>query len=532
MSLAMSFRNLQSPLSIKSMLPLLSLLFSFALLINSVITFAEATPLPPGIPRVLETSGFELCLQGPTSGFLFRVGFYDPQTDTTTKSGPGVLVLCIGTNNCFGYTTTTTTMTTIAAPGTQHTVGTVIHTGPRRRSKKRGIYAPAYQELQITPNCDKFNHWSPTPPPHAHDLGYNEPGTTLVELLKNIENLQSALHDHARANPNLDITVAIDSPVSYILAVLDYLYSKGMLITYDKPSILDTISLPTKMPGPSRLSWGFLESKSEANRQRWLKFPNIQSGKTFLCFGVSHCFGLDNGRVRDILPMPSKGSLDGRYFYRMINPRLYPSFNLQKFEECLKTSVFLTKLTGHSDEGGIRFADIPHEEIRQETGVQENVGEDEDSFYFRVLLRYMMVKGIIEKYNPQTHAQMRKALEFAKAGKMDATVAKAGKMDAAAAKAAKAGKAGKTDTAVAAAVALGSDSDFHQPPPAVGTSLDSTGSGSSTHREEAAHAQAGVVAAVHSSHGDNTVGGGAVKPYAPRISVSSLLQNRQSVQSN
>ncbi|KAJ3897706.1 hypothetical protein F5879DRAFT_1074174, partial [Lentinula edodes] len=227
-----------------SMLPLLSLLFSFALLINSVITFAEATPLPPGIPRALETSGFELCLDSPKSGFLFRVGFYDPQTETTTKSGPGVLVLCIGTNNCFGYTTTTTTMTTIAAPGTQHTVGTVIHTVPRRRSKEPGIYAPAYQELQITPNCDKFNHWSPTPPPpHAHDLGYNEPGTTLVEFLKSIENLRSAL-DHAHANSNLDITVAIDSPVSYILAVLDYLYSKGMLITYDKPSILDTISLP------------------------------------------------------------------------------------------------------------------------------------------------------------------------------------------------------------------------------------------------------------------------------------------------
>ncbi|GAW02494.1 hypothetical protein LENED_004152 [Lentinula edodes] len=421
-------------------------------------------------------------------------------------------------------------MTTIAAPGTQHTVGTVIHTVPRRRSKEPGIYAPAYQELQITPNCDKFNHWSPTPPPpHAHDLGYNEPGTTLVEFLKSIENLRSAL-DHARANSNLDITVAIDSPVSYILAVLDYLYSKGMLITYDKPSILDTISLPAKIPGPSRLSWGFLGPKGKTTKLRWLKLPNIQFGKTFLCFGVSHCFGLDNGGVRDILPIAAKGSLDGRYFYRMINPRLYPSFNLQKFEECLKTSVFLTKLTGHSDEGGIRFADIPHEEIREETGAQEVVGEDEDSFYFRVLLRYMMVKGIIEKYDPQTHAEMRKALEFAKAGKTDATVAKAGKMDAAVAKA---GKAGKTDTAVAAAV--GGDSDFHQPPPtlpsAVGTSLDSTGSGS-THREGAAHAQAGVVAAVHNNHGDNTVGGGAVKPYPPRISVSSLLQNRQSVQSN
>ncbi|KAJ3928939.1 MAG: hypothetical protein NXY57DRAFT_977381 [Lentinula lateritia] len=529
MSLAMSLRNLQSPLSIKSVSPLLSLFFSFALFINSVITFAEATPLPPGIPQASKTpklglSGFESCLNNPTTGFIFRVGFYDSQTRKTVKSGPGVLVLCIGMNNCFGYTTTTTTMTTIAAPGTQHTVGTVIHTVPRRRTDGHGIYAPAYQQLQITPNCDKFNDWSPTPPPppHAHDLGYNESGTTLVEFLKSIENLQSALHDHARSNPNLDITVAIDSPVSYILAVLDYLYSKGMLITYDKPSILDTISLPAKIPGASRLSWGFLEPKGKTNKQRWLKFPDIRFGKKFLCFGVSHCFGLDNGRVRDILPIAAKGSLDGRYFYRMINPRLYPSFNLQKFEQCLKTSVFLTKLTGHSDEGDIRFADIPHEEIREEAGIQEFVGEDEDSFYLRVLLRYMMVKGIIEKYNPQTHAEMRKALEFAKEGKMDAAVAKASKTDAAVA------KAGKTDVAVGAIVALGGDSDSHQPPPtlppAVGTSPGSTGSGS-THREGAAHAQAGVVAEVHSSHGDNTQGGRAVNPYPPKISVSSLLQN-------
>ncbi|KAF8829012.1 hypothetical protein HHX47_DHR3000773 [Lentinula edodes] len=394
-------------------------------------------------------------------------------------------------------------MTTIAAPGTQHTVGTVIHTVPQRRKKGPGI-SVAYQQLQITPDCDKFNDWSHTPPPpYAHDLGYNEPGTTLVDFLKSIKNLQSALHDCA--NPNLDITVVIDSPVSYILAVLDYLYSKGMLIAYDKPSIkdlLDTISLLAKIPGPSRLSWGFLESKSKTNKQRWLKFPNIHSGKTLLCFGVSHCFGLegDARRVRDIRPIVGIGGLDGRYFFRMFSARLYPSFNLQKFEECLETSVFLAKLTGRSDDGGIRFAAIPHHEIKKETGLEKELGEDEDSFYFRVLLGYMMVKGIIERYNSQTYAEMMRALGFARAG--------------------------KTDAAVAAAVALGGDSGSHQPPPtlppAVGISPGSTGSST---REGATHAQAGVVAEVHSSHGDNTAGGSAMKPYPPRISVSSLLQN-------
>ncbi|KAJ3803665.1 hypothetical protein F5876DRAFT_84764 [Lentinula aff. lateritia] len=385
----------------------------------------------------------------------------------------------------------------IAAPHTQH------------MTKGYGIYA-AYQQLEFTPNCNKFNKWSPTPSSHAHDVGNTEPGTTLVEFLKSIENLQSALHDHARANPNLDITVAIDSPVLYIFAVLDYLCLKGMLITYDKLSIkdlLDMISLPAKILGSSRLSWGFLEFKSKTNKHRWLKFPNIRSNrKTFLCFCVFHCFGLegDTRRVRDMPPIVVQGILDSWSFYRMSRPGLYPLFNLQKFEECLKMSVFLTKLTGHSDGGGIRFADIPCDEIKEETGLEKDLGEDEDLFYFCVLLGYMMMKGIIEKYNSQTHAEMMKALGFSRVGKMD--------------------------VAVAAADESSGDLDFHQPPstlpPAVGTSPGSTGN-CLTCREGVAHAQAGVVAEKHSSHSDNTQGGGAVKPYPPRNSVLSLLQNTE-----
>ncbi|KAH7874518.1 uncharacterized protein C8R40DRAFT_1069905 [Lentinula edodes] len=84
-------------------------LFSLAFLINSVITFAEATPVPLGIPQPSRILQFERCSSAKTSGFLFRVGLYDSQGGKTTKFGQGVLVVCIGMNHCFGYTTTTTT---------------------------------------------------------------------------------------------------------------------------------------------------------------------------------------------------------------------------------------------------------------------------------------------------------------------------------------------------------------------------------------------------------------------------------------
>ncbi|KAJ3934918.1 MAG: hypothetical protein NXY57DRAFT_992286 [Lentinula lateritia] len=148
-------------------------LFTLALLISSVITFAEAAPVPPGISQQSEQSeapgethllspGFEKCRPSTKSRFLFRLGFYDSQSGKTTKSGPGVLVLCIGKNNCFGYTTTTTGGGGTSAAGTQHSNGLVIHTTTQRRTgRPLEINPRVYRQLpNITPDCDKFNTWS------------------------------------------------------------------------------------------------------------------------------------------------------------------------------------------------------------------------------------------------------------------------------------------------------------------------------------------------------------------------------------
>ncbi|KAJ3906776.1 hypothetical protein F5879DRAFT_944567 [Lentinula edodes] len=121
-------------------------LFSLAFLINSVITFAEATPVPLGIPQPSRILQFERCSSAKTSGFLFRVGLYDSQGGKTTKFGQGVLVVCIGMNHCFGYTTTTTTA------GGGGSIGTVIHTSPRRRKDNNGVSGDAYHRLSITPD--------------------------------------------------------------------------------------------------------------------------------------------------------------------------------------------------------------------------------------------------------------------------------------------------------------------------------------------------------------------------------------------
>ncbi|KAJ3811493.1 hypothetical protein F5876DRAFT_64761, partial [Lentinula aff. lateritia] len=312
-------------------------LFTLALLINSVITFAEATPVPPEISQQSEIFQFERCTSHKTSGFLFRVGFYDSQSGKSTKSGRGVLVLCIGMNNCFGYTTKTTGGGGgTSATGTQHPNGLVIHTTPQRRTDNSAIGSGIYRRLpNITPNCDKFNSWS----------GQNHE-KTLVDVLMSIADLQNLL-------TKLDATVTIDSQVSYILAILHYLHSKGMIKTYDKSQIetfLNSSQSITRLPWASRLSWGFRGSKrKQTSSGKWMLSANVKLPKEtmpFLCFGFDHCFGLksDDMIVRDIKPAPKSNSVTGTH------NTLYPSFNLQKFKEQLgapRTS-FLARLTAQS----------------------------------------------------------------------------------------------------------------------------------------------------------------------------------------
>ncbi|KAJ3846898.1 hypothetical protein EV368DRAFT_69541 [Lentinula lateritia] len=422
-------------------------LFSLAFLINSAITFAEATPVPLGIPQPSQIFQFEKCTSHKTSGFLFRVGFYDPQGGKTTKSGQGVLVVCIGMNYCFGYTTTTTTA------GGGGSVGTVIYTSPQRRNVIKGLSTDAYHQLSIKPDCDKFNTWSFSNGPE------HNPGRTLVDFLMNIADLQSVLRDYPH---NASDPVTIDSEASYILAVLDYLQSRGMLKTYDRSQIkefLGTLKKANQIPSSSMLSWGF---RNFQGKGRWILLTGVPSKDektTLLCFGIFYCFGLhDKSEVKYLHPVPSHRKPDERYSVWMRSPGLYPSFDLQKFEEQLRASrtSFLARLTAHSQDV-ISFQDFPPDEIKKETGLEKRDGEDMDTFYFRVLLGYMATKQIIGNYNTKTYGEIMKALELA--------------------------------------------------------------SSNSTQQ-----AQAAVVAVAHDTAGTNSQGRGAAN-YTPRISVSSLLQN-------
>ncbi|KAJ3913440.1 hypothetical protein F5877DRAFT_71566 [Lentinula edodes] len=482
------FRSPSSSLSPTLYYPLHFLsLFTLALLINSVITFAEGTPLPPGISQQSEapkkidllSSGFEMCRPSRRSLFLFRVGFYDSTSRKTTKSGPGVLVLCIGKNNCFGYTTTTTGGGASAA-GTQHSDGMIIHTTPQRKKRHTAIEPRVYQELSdITPNCDKFNTWSE----QNHEK-------TLVNFLMSIADLRNAL-THSKAT----VTVTIDSQVSYILAILDYLHSEGMITAYDKPQIetfLKSLQSPKPLRGASRLSWGF---RGFYPKHPWLenwshvadvKLPKKTS--PLLCFGVDHCFGLQSDNtVRDIKPAlkinPGKETqyVNTQYHFPLGSATLYPSFNLQSFENHLGTSTtsFFARLIGHS-QPPVRFKDISSEEIESETKLKKLDGEEMETFYFRVLLGYMAANEIIGNYNKDTYGEIMEALELVRAGKMKA----------------------------AGAEEPGDDSS---------ASLLSSGGGLAQQEQEAV-----VAAPVHNSPGTNSQGVGAAN-YPQRISVSSLL---------
>ncbi|KAJ4468933.1 hypothetical protein C8R41DRAFT_984586 [Lentinula lateritia] len=455
--------------------------FPLALLISSVITFAEAAPVPPGISQQsaqseapgethLLSPGFEKCRPSTKSRFLFRLGFYDSQSGKTTKSGPGVLVLCIGKNNCFGYTTTTTGGGGgTSAAGTQHSNGLVIHTTTQRRTgRPLEINPRVYRQLpNITPDCDKFNTWS--------EQNYEK---TLVNFLMSITDLRNAL-------TKSDATVTIDSEVSYILAILDYLHSKGMIETYDKPQI-ETFLKPfqsiTILPWASRLSWGF---RGVNKRQHWLdkwmplagvKLP--EKTTPFLCFGFDHCFGLNSSDmiVRDIKPAPKNNLVKGTHYVNTLHhfplqsATLYPSFNLQSFENHLQTSSttsFFIRLIGHC-QPPVRFEDISSKEIESETKLKKLDGEDLETFYFRVLLGYMAANGIIGNYNTETYGEIMKALELVRAG--------------------------KTNTAQAVAAELSGGSGSTQQAPA------------------------------HDTPGTNSQGGDAAD-YLSRISVSSMLQN-------
>ncbi|KAJ3861049.1 hypothetical protein EV359DRAFT_84716 [Lentinula novae-zelandiae] len=456
-------------------------LFTLALLINSVITFAEATPVPPGIPQPSEIFQFERCTSHKTSGFLFRVGFYDSQSGKTTKSDRGVLVLCIGMNNCFGYTTMTTGGGGTSAAGTQHSTGLVIHTTTQRRTNSPAIRSDIYRRLpNITPNCDKFNTWS--------EQNYEK---TLVNFLMSIEDLQNAL-------TKLGATVTIDSQVSYILAILDYLHSKEMIETYDKPQIetfLKSSRSITILPWASRLSWGFRgPNRSQHWLDKWMPLAGVnlpEKTTPFLCFGFDHCFGLSSSDtiVRDIKPAPKNNLVRGTQYVNTLHhfplgsATLYPSFNLQSFENHLGTSTtsFFARLIGHSH-SPVRFQDISSEEIENETKLKKCDGEDMDTFYFRVLLGYMAAKGIIGNYNTKTYGEIMKALELVRAGNVKA----------------------------AGAEEPGDDSS---------ASLLSSGGGLAQQEQEAV-----VAAPVHNSPGTNSQGGDAAD-YLPRISVSSMLQN-------
>ncbi|GAW02492.1 hypothetical protein LENED_004150 [Lentinula edodes] len=398
------FRSPSSSLSPTLYYPLHFLsLFTLALLISSVITFAEAAPVPPGISQQSEApkknllpSGFEKCTLSARSGFLFRVGFYDSTSGQTTKSGHGVLVLCIGRNNCFGYTTTTTGGGASAA-GTQHSDGMIIHTTAQRKTGNTAIEPRVYQELpDITPNCDKFNTWSE----QNHEK-------TLVNFLMSIADLRNAL-THSKAT----VTVTIDSQVSYILAILDYLHSEGMITAYDKPQIetfLKSLQSPKPLRGASRLSWGFWGFHPKHPRlENWSYVADVKLPKKtspLLCFGVDYCFGLQSDNtVRDIKPALK------------INPG-----KETRFENHLGTSTtsFFARLIGHSH-SPVRFQDISSEEIESETKLKKLDGEEMETFYFRVLLGYMAAKEIIGNYNKDTYGEIMKALELVRAGKRKA----------------------------------------------------------------------------------------------------------------
>ncbi|KAJ3807427.1 hypothetical protein EV368DRAFT_66950 [Lentinula lateritia] len=323
------------------------------------------------------------------------------------------------------------------------------------------------------PNCTKFNSWSP---PQGHDSGI-----TLVDFLMSIADLEKALREYAPMDPHA--TVTIDSEVSYILAILDYLHSKGMLATYNKPLIkesLETLRNSIQIRGFSMLSWGFRDFQ---RRARCVPLADVQPQDrktTFLCFGSLYCFGLvDNERVVQNLKPPKNGrSTDNRRFYWMRSSRLYPSFDLRKFEQHLGTSKtsFFARLTGCS-QSLVQFKDIPSTEIKAQTGPEKTDTDDQESFYFRVLLEYMAAKKIIGNYNTQTYGEMMKALELASL------------------------RAVKTN----ATTALEHSDD----------SSSSLPSGDGSTRQ----------AAVHSSQGARSHDGGAAN-YPKRITVSSLLENK------
>ncbi|KAJ3870621.1 hypothetical protein F5051DRAFT_447414 [Lentinula edodes] len=431
------FRSPSSSLSPTLYYPLHFLsLFTLALLISSVITFAEAAPVHPGISQQSEQSeapkeihllpsGFEFCRLSATSGFLFRVGFYDSTSGKTTKSGHGVLVLCIGKNNCFGYTTTTTGGGgSTSAAGTQHSNAPVIHTTTQRRTGLPEINSRIYQRLpNITPNCDKFNTWS--------EQNYEK---TLVNFLMSIADLQNAL-----SKLDTTVTITIDSQVLYILGVLDYLHSKGMIKTYDKSQIetflksLQSLQSPKPLPCASKLSWGFRGSNQrQLGHDKWMLLVDVKLPKKtlpILCFGLDHCFGLKiDDTVRDIKPTlkSNRGKetpyVNTRNHFPLESATLYPSFNLQNFENHLQTSSttsFFARLIGHSHPP-VRFKDISSEEIKRKTGLEKEATEDQESFYFCVLLGYMAAKGIIENYERETYGEIMKALELLRAGKMKA----------------------------------------------------------------------------------------------------------------
>ncbi|KAJ3915374.1 hypothetical protein F5877DRAFT_81904 [Lentinula edodes] len=233
-----------------------------------------------------------------------------------------------------------------------------------------------------------------------------QPKPTLVEFLTSIVNLENAMSG-----------TEINSEISYILAVLDYLQTNQMLVHYEKESIKKMleqikslqINAPklSKIPGISRLSWGFYSS----SKKTWVTASRMKlpSGVKFqfLCFGVQHCFGLDSdGKVQDIAPQLSGANfVDTRYHLAWDNSKEYPSFNLKKFEEFSKTSTFFTRLFSTP------FADI-EPAIEKEIGLKKGVDEDENTFFFRALLKYMASKEIITNYNEQRYDQEIKDLEL------------------------------------------------------------------------------------------------------------------------
>ncbi|KAJ4467367.1 hypothetical protein C8J55DRAFT_227833 [Lentinula edodes] len=357
-----------------------SAFYSFYLLFFATaffnIAFVNSTPVS------LLPTGFERCRSHPITGTKLRVAFYDQGTQTTSKSHCGILILCIGQINCFGYTS----------------AGTVIRPKIQYRSVSdtERVHPDTYHTLQIKPNCDKFNVWSYE----------SQPKLTLVEFLTSIVNLQNAISG-----------TEIDSEISYILAVLDYLHTNQMLVQYEKEGIklaLDQIKSTqldapklSKIPGSSRLSWGFYSWPENAWATASKSGLPEKVVSLSLCFGVQHCFGLDpDGKVQDKAPKKilNRNFADTRYHLAWDNPKEHPSFNLKKFEE-FETSPFFTRMFS------TRFADIEPAEIKKETGLEKGVDEDGNTFFFRALLKYMASKEIITNYNEQTCDQEIKDLE-------------------------------------------------------------------------------------------------------------------------